>query len=117
MLRYTEKRTANGLKVRFFRLFDGLRLVKRRIHFQSNGLSMTTCILGLPIGTKWFDRSRIYGFGYAVNGHSNEKMMQFNYAGEGQIVLAKYVQESEVTAFLRHLQQEDSTTTLHGNGP
>jgi hypothetical protein len=55
---------------------------------------------------KWFDRSRIYGFGYAVGGHSHEQMIQFNYAGEGQIVLASDVQKGEVAAFLTHLHQK-----------
>ena len=33
-------------------------------------------------------------------------MMQFNYAGEGKVVLANGALEGEVTAFLRHLHQE-----------
>ena len=95
-----------GLEVRFLRLFDGLQLVKKRIQFQSDGVSIATRILGVQIGRKWFDRSRIYGFGYAVNGHSHAQMMQFNHAGEGQIVLANNVQKGEVAAFLKHLHQE-----------
>ena len=105
MLRYTEKRTASGLEVRFFGLFDGLRLVKRRVEFQSSGVSIVTRILGFPIHRNWFDRSYIYGFGYAVDGHGHSQMLQFNYAGEGQIILASHVRKEEVAAFLRHLYQ------------
>jgi len=106
MLRYTEKRTATGLEVTFLRLFDGLRLGQTQVQFQSDGVSIVTRILGVPIDRKWFDRSNIYGFGYATNGHSRQEFLQFNYAGEGQIVLASYVQEREAAAFLRHLHQE-----------
>ena len=106
MLRYTEKHTARGLEVRFLRLFDGLRLVKRHVQFQSDGVSIVTRILGVPVDRKWFDRSRIYGFGYAVSGHGHAQMLQFNYAGEGQIVLANYVREGDVSAFLKHLHKE-----------
>ena len=106
MLRYTEKHTASGLEVRFLRLFEGLRPVKRSVQFQQKGISIVTRIVGVQTDRKWFDRSRIYGFGYAANGHSHAQMMQFNYVGEGQIVLANYVQETEVAAFLRHLHQE-----------
>ena len=106
MLRYTEKRTPNGLEVRFLRLFDGLWPVKRLVQFQSDGISIVTRILGVPIDRKWFDLSRIYGFGYAVNGHSHARVLQLNYAGEGEIVLANYVLEGEAAAFLKHLHQE-----------
>jgi hypothetical protein len=106
MLRYKEKRTTNGLEIRFLRLFDALRPVKNRVQFQSDGISIVIRILGIPIHRKWFDRSRIYGFGHAVNGHSREEFLQFNYAGEGQIVLASFVQEGEAAAFLRHLHEE-----------
>lgn len=80
--------------------------MKRRVQFQSDGVSIVTRILGVPIDRKWFDRSRIYGFGYAVDGHGHTKSLQFSYMGEGQIVLAKYVQKGEVAAFLKHLHQE-----------
>ena len=106
MLRYTQKRSASGLEVRFLRLFDGLLLMKRQVQFQSDGISIVTRIFGVPINHKWFDRSQIYGFGYAVHGHSHARLLQFNYAGEGEIVLAKDVLQVEVTAFLKHLYQE-----------
>jgi hypothetical protein len=109
MLRYKEKRTASGLEVRFLRLFESLRLTKKRFQFQSGGVSMVTRILGFPIHRKWFDQSYIYGFGYAVDGHGHSQMLQFNYAGEGQIMLANHVGKEgkeEVAAFLRHLDQE-----------
>jgi hypothetical protein len=106
MLRYTEKRTTNGLEVRFFRLFEGLRLVKKWVRFELNGVSFVTRILGVSIGSTRFDRSKIYGFRYAVDGHGHAQMLQFNYAGEGQIVLANNVREGEVSAFLEHLRQE-----------
>lgn len=105
MLRYTEKRTASGLEVRFLRLFDGLRPVRRRVQFQSGGVSIVTRILGLPIHRNWFDRSYIYGFGYAVDGHGHSQTLQFNYVGEGQIILANHVRKEEVAAFLRYLYQ------------
>ncbi len=106
MLRYTEKRTASGLEVRFIPLFDWLRPVKTWVQFQADGVSIATRVLGVPIRRKWFDGSRIYGFGYAVDGHGHAQMMQFNFVGEGQIILASYVQEGEALAFLTHLHQE-----------
>jgi len=94
------------LEVRFLRLFEGVRLVKRRVQFQTGGVSIVTRILGFPIHRKWFDRSYIYGFGYAVDGHGHTQMLQFNYPGDGQIVLSNQVQKEDVAAFLRHLDQE-----------
>ena len=105
MLRYTEKLTTNGLEVRFLRLFEGLRLVSQSVQFQKAGISIVTRIFGFPIRRDWFDRSYIYGFGYTVHGQSRSQMLQFNYAGEGQIILASYVLKEEVAAFLRHLDQ------------
>jgi hypothetical protein len=106
MLRYTTKRTVYGLEVRFLRLFEGLRFVKRRVHFRADGICIVTGVIGIQTGRKWFDRSQIYGFGYAVSGHGHARALQFNCAGEGQIVLANYVQEAEVAAFLQDLHQE-----------
>jgi hypothetical protein len=106
MLRYREKRTTDGLEVRFLRLFDALRPIKSRVQFQSDGISIVTRILGVPIHRKWFDRSLIYGFGHSTNGHSRSQLLQFNYAGEAQIVFANFVLEGEVAAFLRHLHEE-----------
>jgi hypothetical protein len=106
MLRYTEKRTTTGLEVRFLRLFDGLCLVKRWVQFQTAGVCFVTRVFGFPVRRKWFDRSYIYGFGYAVDGHGRTQMLQFNYAGEGQIVLASHVRKEDVAAFLMHLDEE-----------
>jgi len=111
------------LEVRFLRLFEPLRPVKRRVEFQSDGISIESRILGIPIDCEWFDRSRIYGFGYAVEGHGNSRLLQFNCMGEGQIVLASHVQEGEAAAFLRHLREEgfDYNTSwerpMKGSGP
>jgi hypothetical protein len=80
--------------------------VKRRVQFQPSGISIVTRILGVPISCKWFDQSRIYGFGYAVDGHGHAQSLQFNYVGEGQIILANHVQKGEAAAFLKHLHQE-----------
>jgi hypothetical protein len=77
-----------------------------RVQFQSDGISIVTRVLGIPIGRKWFDPSLIYGFGYAVEGHGNARLLQFNCMGNGQIVLANDVQEGETMAFLRHLHEE-----------
>jgi hypothetical protein len=117
MLRYREKRIASGLEVRFLRLFDGLRLVKRWVQFQPGGVSIVIRILGFSVHHRWFDRSYIYGFGYAVGGHSRAQMLQFNYPGEGQIVLANYVRKEEVAAFLRHLDQEGFGYNSHWERP
>jgi hypothetical protein len=106
MLRYAAKRTSTGLELKFHRLFEGLRPVKTRVEFRSDGICIVRRIFGIPIGRKVFERSRIYGFGYAANGHSQSQMLQFNYAGEGQIILTNYVRESEAAAFLRFLHQE-----------
>jgi len=106
MLRYTEKRTASGLEVRFIGLFEGLRFVRQRVLFQKSGVSIVTRMFGIPINRTWFDRSYIYGFGYGVNGHGHAEMLQFNYAGQGQIILANDVRKEEVAAFLTHLYQE-----------
>ena len=106
MLRYTERRKESELEVRFFRLFEALRLVKKWAQFQSGGIFIVTRVIGVQVDRKWFDRSYIYGFGYGVNGHGRAQMLQFNYSGEGQIVLADNVQKGDVEAFLKHLHQE-----------
>jgi len=66
-----------------------------------------TLILGIPVSRSWYNRSQIYGFGYATNGHSGAEMLQFCYAGDGQVILARYVKKSEVKAFLEYLHRED----------
>jgi hypothetical protein len=106
MLRYKAKRTPNGLDVRFYRLFDALRPAKKWVQFRQDGIWIVTRMFGIPLDRKWFDRSKIYGFGYATHGHSHSQMLQFVCMGEGQVVLAKNAQKGEVASFVALLQQD-----------
>jgi hypothetical protein len=106
MLRYKAKRTADGLDVRFYRLFEVLRLAQKWVQFRREGICIVTKIFGIPFDRKWFDRSQIYGFGYATHGHSHSQMLQFVHAGDGQVILAKNARKSEVASFMGLLHQE-----------
>ncbi len=103
--------------MRFYRLFEGLRPIKKWVQFRSDGLCIVTRILGIPVNQTWYDRSQIYGFGYAANGHSGAEMLQFCYAGDGQVILARYVKEYEVKAFLDYLHREGFAYEASRNRP